>query len=77
MAEMSEGRWAPGTLIPEYRPEEEKAKESADCPYCGQTFYALPLHDPLKHHVDYCEARPVDDEPDDTCRCGHPDCGSC
>ncbi len=29
--------------------------ESAECPYCGRTFYALPGHDPLKHHIEYCE----------------------
>jgi len=33
-------------------------RSSAVCPYCGQTFYGLPLTDPLKHHVDYCESRP-------------------
>jgi hypothetical protein len=35
---------------------------AARCPYCGETFYAPPLHDPIRKHVDYCEKRP---EPDD------------
>lgn len=32
---------------------------SADCPYCGVTLYALPNHDPLKRHLDFCEQRPA------------------
>ena len=51
--------------------------ESAECPYCGQTFYALPLHDPLKQHIDYCDKNPeaVDDNADpDVCSCGNPEC---
>jgi hypothetical protein len=36
--------------------------EAAMCPWCGETFYALPLHDPLKHHIEYCDKRPEDDE---------------
>lgn len=31
---------------------------SEACPYCGQVFYAPPGHDPIRKHVDFCEARP-------------------
>lgn len=34
----------------------------AACPYCFETFYGLPRTDPLKHHVDYCPARPEGEE---------------
>lgn len=37
---------------------------SAVCPHCGETFYTLPRHDPLKHHVQYCEKRPHDEDGD-------------
>jgi hypothetical protein len=43
-------------------PSQSRADESAKCPYCGDTFYAMPLHDPLKHHIQYCDKRPEDDE---------------
>lgn len=33
-------------------------RETAKCPYCGQVFYALPQHDPIKLHVQYCEKLP-------------------
>lgn len=36
-------------------------RESAVCPRCGHTFYAPPLHDPLKHHIDYCDGEAIID----------------
>src|SRR5260221_94372 len=36
-------------------------RESAVCPYCRQTFYALPMCDPLRKHFDYCPANPDSD----------------
>ena len=38
--------------------------ESAKCPYCAETFYAPPLHDPIRKHVDYCEKNPDNSEED-------------
>lgn len=35
------------------------------CFYCGGVFWALPGHDPLRKHVEHCEAR------SEVCDCGH------
>jgi hypothetical protein len=35
---------------------------NAKCPYCGQTFYAMGLEDPIKHHVQYCPEAPPEEE---------------
>jgi hypothetical protein len=35
---------------------------AAPCPWCRRTFYAPPLQDPLKGHVDYCDFRPKGEE---------------
>lgn len=50
-------------LIRVGKPEQGSAEldavtESAECPYCGNTFYAPLHHDPLKKHFDYCPERP-------------------
>lgn len=47
-----------GRCIPLALSSVKPAGEEAQCPYCGQTFYAPPLHDPLKRHFDYCPNRP-------------------
>lgn len=39
----------------------EDYEESAVCPYCHDTWYAPPKHDPLKHHIDYCPQNPSSD----------------
>jgi len=39
--------------------------ESAECPYCHRTFYALLLHDPLKRHMPFCEDRPESGDDDE------------
>jgi len=35
------------------------------CPWCGETFYDLPLHDSLRKHIDYCSKRPESVNDDD------------
>jgi hypothetical protein len=50
--------WTRGFGAPVGDPDPAPERSEAVCPYCGQTFYGLPLTDPLKHHVDYCESRP-------------------
>jgi hypothetical protein len=49
-----------------------KGRSEARCPYCGQAFYGLPNTDPIKHHVDYCEAAPEAEATGHTwLGCGH------
>ena len=42
------------------RPAEPEPVEAETCPWCHQTFYALPGHDALKPHIDYCPDRPAE-----------------
>lgn len=39
--------------------------ETAECPYCHRMFRAPARHDPLRKHLDYCEARQEGGEIDD------------
>lgn len=34
---------------------------SEECPYCHETFFAPPGHDPLKKHFDYCPEKGNDE----------------
>lgn len=45
-----------------YWEDVREPENSAECPYCHQTFYALPLHDPLRKHCDYCEDAPENEK---------------
>ncbi len=56
----SEDSWSAAALAELGGPIEQT--NSCECPHCHETFYALPLHDPLKHHIDYCESRPESDD---------------
>lgn len=36
-------------------PYADAPSEQEECPRCGQTAFALPLHDALKYHLGYCQ----------------------
>ena len=53
-------RWTVDELRTKH--DELHQENSAECPWCKETFFAPPLCDPLRKHWDYCPQRPADED---------------
>ena len=46
------------------------------CEYCGQYWCCYP-EEPTLYDQQFQDFLDSNDEPDDTCHCGNPECGAC